>query len=193
MTDTFVVLLPGGKANSTLAARPWQLANLRMVWLKISLRVRLPRSIGIRRVRYRVRGWNGAAEDPVRDAGRALDVLTGARRVVLVGHSMGGRVAAHLASRPEVAGVVALAAWWPAGEGDRIDAGTRLVALHGTADTWTSPQESRRQVDRAAARGVDARWIPMAGGHFMVRQAGAWHRRTAQAVAAMLEGSALDG
>ncbi|PRC61670.1 alpha/beta hydrolase, partial [Mycobacterium sp. ITM-2017-0098] len=76
-------------------------------------------------------------------------------------------------------GVVALAPWWPAGEAERIPADTRLVALHGTADTWTDPETSRRQSEQAGQRGVAARWIPMAGGHFMVRRAAAWHRLTA--------------
>jgi len=56
------------------------------------------------------------------------------------------------------------------------------VTLHGTADTWTDPKASQRQTEEAAQRGVDARWIPMAGGHFMVRQVAAWHRLTAEAI-----------
>ncbi|PRC48178.1 alpha/beta hydrolase, partial [Mycobacterium sp. ITM-2017-0098] len=143
MTDTYVVLLPGGKANSTVASQQWQLANVRMVWLQLAVKRRLPEGVNVARVRYRVRGWNAPRKDPVRDASAALDRLPGTSRVVLVGHSMGGRVAAHLAARPEVIGVVALAPWWPAGEAERIPADTRLVALHGTADTWTDPETSR--------------------------------------------------
>jgi hypothetical protein len=60
------------------------------------------------------------------------------------------------------------------------------VALHGTVDTWTDPQASRDQAEQAVRRGVDARWIPMAGGHFMVRQVSAWHRLATEAVRAML-------
>ncbi len=183
---TVVVLLHGGKANSTLPSRPWHLANLRMVWFQLTLGRQLPRGVAVRRVRYRLRGWNAPRKDPVCDAETALDALTGARRVVLVGHSMGGRVAAHLAHRPEVVGVVALAPWWPTGDAKRIPAGTSLVTLHGTADTWTDPEASRQQSEQAQQRGVDARWVAMPGGHLMVRQAAAWHRLTADAVGAML-------
>jgi hypothetical protein len=177
VTDTYVVLLPGGRADSILTSQPWQLANLRMAWLQLALKRRVARGVDVRRVRYRVRGWNAPREDPVRDASAALDRLPGTARVILVGHSM---------ERPGVVGVVALAPWWPTGEAGRIPAGTRLVVLHGTADTWTDPEASRRQADNAAKRGVDARWIPMAGGHFMIRRAAAWHRLTAEAIGAML-------
>lgn len=179
-----VVLLPGGKAVSPAASRPWQLANLRILLLQRALRRRLPRDVRIERVRYRVRGWNGSRRDPVHDAAAALDRLNAAVPVVLVGHSMGGRVAAHLASRSEVVGIVALAPWWPADDTDLVGADTRLVVLHGTADTWTDPKESERQCTHAASRGVEVCWMPMAGsGHFMLRHAVAWHRITAEAVA----------
>ena len=188
---TAVVLLHGGKAVSSEPSRPWHLSNVRMVWLQLALRRRLPRGIDVRRFRYRVRGWNGPRADPVADAVAALDALSAASstplRVVLVGHSMGGRVAAHLARRPEVVGVVALAPWWPAADADLVDPDIRLVAVHGTTDTWTDPESSRRQCARAQSRGVDARWIGLPkSGHFMVRDAATWHRITAEAVAAML-------
>lgn len=100
---------------------------------------------------------------------------------------MGGRVATHLAGRAEVAGVVALAPWWPASDADLISPDTGLVALHGATDTWTDPQASRRQCARAEVRGVDARWVGLPkSGHFMVRQATDWHRITAEAVIALL-------
>jgi pimeloyl-ACP methyl ester carboxylesterase len=185
LTSPTVVLLQGGKAVSSEKSRPWHLSNLRIVWLQRALRRRLSPGTDVHRVRYRLRGWNGPRADPVRDAAAALDEL-GESRVVLVGHSMGGRVAAHLAARPEVVGVVALAPWWPSDDADLIRPDTRLVALHGTADTWTSPEASRRQCARADGRGVDARWIGLPGsGHFMVRDAADWHRKTAESVVAL--------
>jgi hypothetical protein len=52
--------------------------------------------------------------------------------------------------------------------------------MHGTADTWTDPVASQQQTSRAAARGVDARWLPVErAGHFLVRDFAAWHRLTA--------------
>lgn len=162
-----------------------------MAWLQSALRSRLPGGVNVHRVRYRLRGWNAPRADPVSDALAALDALGAASpspiRVVLVGHSMGGRVAAHLAARSEVVGVVALAPWWPTADADLIGPATGLVALHGTADTWTDPQASRRQCARAAARGVHARWTGLPkSGHFMARGAATWHRMTAEAVVALL-------
>ena len=186
-----VILLHGGKAVSSERSRPWHLSNVRMVWLQLALRRRLPSGVDVRRFRYRLRGWNAPRADPVADALASLDALRAASaepiRVVLVGYSMGGRVAAHLAARPEVIGVVALAPWWPTGDADLIGPDTGLVALHGSADTWTDPQASRRQTARAASRGVDARWIGLPkSGHFMVRRAATWHRIIAEAVVALL-------
>ncbi len=56
--------------------------------------------------------------------------------------------------------------------------GRRMVVVHGTADTWTDQAASRRrQTTLAQARGLDARWIGMAGtGHTMLRHPGRWHR-----------------
>lgn len=134
-------------------------------------------------MRYRLRGWNAGSLDALRDARMALEDLleiVDGRDVVVVGHSMGARVAAHLAASGDVAAVAALAPWWPKGDADLIPAGCRLLTMHGTADTWTDPVAARTQTTRAAARGVDARWVPVEGaGHFMVRGLSSWHRETA--------------
>lgn len=179
-----ILILPGGKPNSVEQSQPWQLAHVRMAMLAAGLRARVPRHVEIRRVRYRVRGWNPGRLDALSDARAALDdMLTriAAQRVVVVGHSMGGRVAAHLAAGTEVGAVVALAPWWPDGDGDLIPAGRRLLTMHGTADTWTDPVAAQAQTERARARGVDARWVPVAGaGHFMLRDPHVWHRTVAE-------------
>jgi len=92
---------------------------------------------------------------------------------------MGGRVAAHLAADGGVGTVVALAPWWENGDGDLIAVGTRLLVVHGTADTVTDPAVSRDQTERACRRGLDARWVGIDGvGHHMVRQWHQWHRLT---------------
>jgi len=190
MPSSLVVLLPGGKDASAAPFRTWQLASLRMIWLGLALRVRLAPTVSIRRIRYRVRGWNGSQRDPVTDAQAAIDSLIAeypAARLVLVGHSMGGRVAAHCAARPQVAGIVALAPWWPTDDAVLIPTGTPLTAIHGTADTWTDPSASQRQCQAAVRRGQDACWVPMNGcGHFMVRHARRWHRLTTRAVRSCL-------
>ena len=178
-----VLVLPGGKPNSMQRSRRWQLAHLRMALLAWTLRRHLPRHVEVRRVRYRLRGWNPDRLDALRDARVALDDLLthfDPKDVVVVGHSMGARVAAHLAASGDVGAVVALAPWWPEGDGDLIPPGRRLLTMHGTSDTWTDPVAARLQTERASTRGVDARWLPVAGaGHFLIGNYHLWHRTIA--------------
>ncbi|WP_231122951.1 alpha/beta hydrolase family protein [Mycobacterium asiaticum] len=186
-----MLVLPGGKMRSTEPSRWWQPANLRMLLLASALRPRLGRDVKVVRVQYRLRGWNSPRQDPVQDATAALRQMRaryGPKDVVLVGHSMGGRVAAHLASEGGIAAVVALAPWWYGDKADLIPVGTRLLVLHGTADTRTDPEVSRVQAGRARRRGVDAHWVGIEGvGHHMIRQWRQWHRRTADFVAESLD------
>jgi len=164
-------------------SRPWQLANVRVGMLAHGLRRRLGNGVDVSRVRYRFRGWNPGRLDALRDARTALDRIretVDPADIVVVGHSMGARVAAHLATSGDVGAVVALAPWWPAGDADLIPSGCRLLTMHGTADTWTDPVASQQQTSRAAARGVDAEWVPVdRAGHFLVRNFALWHRLTA--------------
>ena len=70
------------------------------------------------------------------------------------------------------------------GDADLISPTTRLLVVHGTADTWTDPASSRLQTLRARQRGLDAQWMGIEGaGHYMVRRWREWHRRTADFVA----------
>jgi pimeloyl-ACP methyl ester carboxylesterase len=178
-----VLVLPGGKPTSTDRSRPWQLANVRVGLLARGLRSRLGDGVDVQRLRYRLRGWNTGSLDALHDARRALDVIretVDAADIVVVGHSMGARVAAHLAASGDVGAVAALAPWWPNGDADLIPSGCRLLTMHGTADTWTDPVAAQRQTARAAARGVDARWVPVDGaGHFLVKNFTLWHQMTA--------------
>jgi pimeloyl-ACP methyl ester carboxylesterase len=182
-----VLILPGGKPQSDEASTALQLANLRMNWLGLELRRRLGRGVRVNSVQYRLRGWNGSARDPVRDARVQLDRLledVDPRRVVLVGHSMGGRVAVHLCADSDIGGVVALAPWWPRDDADLVPVNCRLLAVHGTADTRTDPRSSREQIRRAKDRGVDAEWVGIPGaGHYLLSHWRQWHRLTAQFVA----------
>lgn len=173
-----MLVLPGGMMRSEQRSRWWQPANVRMMFVAHALRRRLGPDVDVRRVQYRLRGWNSPRWDPVRDARAVLDeVRCDPERVVLVGHSMGGRVAAHLAGQGGVGAVVALAPWWHGDKGDLIPAGTRLLVVHGTADARTDPDVSRIQTLRARDRGLDARWVGIDGvGHHMVRRWGEWHR-----------------
>ena len=161
-----------------------------MVFVARALRRRLGPEVEVRQVQYRLRGWNGPRQDPLRDAERVLEDMQGRCQpgnIAVVGHSMGGRVAAHLAAGGGVGSVVALAPWWEHGDGDLIPSHTRLLAVHGTVDTITDPNKSRAQVERACRRGLDAQWVGIEGvGHHMVRQWHEWHRLTTDFVTAQL-------
>ncbi|WP_231995750.1 S9 family peptidase [Mycobacterium sp. 852002-51163_SCH5372311] len=175
-----VLVLPGGQVRSSQPSRWWQSANLRMALVARALRRRLGPDVEVRLVQYRLRGWNSPHWDPVRDATEVLDSVRSwcdPENLVLVGHSMGGRVAAHLAARGDVGAVVALAPWWHGEKADLIPMGTRLLVVHGTADARTDPCDSRAQTLRARERGLDAQWVGIEGvGHHMVRRWRQWHR-----------------
>jgi pimeloyl-ACP methyl ester carboxylesterase len=172
-----VLLLHGGRAAGAEPARRG-LAYLRMAPFARSLRhATRGRDVAVWLLRYRVQGWNEPMLHPVEDARWALDE---ARRqhpdapIVLVGHSMGGRVALRLATEPGVVGVCALAPWV---EGDEpspqggTGTGTVLVA-HGDADRVTDPAASA-----AYAARIGATFVPVPGeGHAMLRRPIFWNR-----------------
>jgi pimeloyl-ACP methyl ester carboxylesterase len=194
------LVLPGGKVRSNQASRWWQLANLRMVFVAAALRRRLGPDVEVRRVQYRLRGWNSPQRGPVRDANEVLDQIRRCgepgkpKDIVLVGHSMGGRVAAQLSAKGDVGAVVALAPWWHGEKGDLIPVRTRLLVVHGTADTRTDPCSSRAQTLRARQRGLDAQWVGIEGvGHHMVRRWREWHRRITDFVAEYLTAAGNPG
>jgi pimeloyl-ACP methyl ester carboxylesterase len=173
-----VLVLPGGRAQSTAPAAGWQLAHARMVPIAWVARTAAP-GAAVWRLRYRLRGWNGPRLDPVLDTRWALAQARrhhpGAR-VILVGHSMGGRAALRCAGDPDVAGVCALAPWIEPGEPVEHLAGVPLVIAHGDRDRITDPRQSHQFAERAEAVGAHVRWhlIPGAG-HAMVRHADQWN------------------
>jgi pimeloyl-ACP methyl ester carboxylesterase len=125
------------------------------------------------RLRYRYRGWNGAAADAAQDlqwaVRKAAELYPGCP-VILVGHSMGGRACVYAAGEPNVAAVCLLAPWIE--EGDPIGdlSGRPVLIVHGTADHITNPRTSAAT---AAAEG--ATFVPIEGeGHFMVKQPRRW-------------------
>jgi dienelactone hydrolase len=191
-----VLLLHGGRADG-LAPPSWlNLPGRRMRPFGRAVRRQLPGDVVlIGSVRYRRRGWNGRAADPVDDARRALDALAGRVPdvpVVLVGHSMGGRAALAVAAHPAVAGVVALAPWCPPGEPVAHLSGRSVVLLHDERDRITSAAHTWAFARRAAAAGARVGTVAMPyGGHTMLRGARAWHRLTVDATAAVLTGAPL--
>jgi dienelactone hydrolase len=105
-------------------------------------------------MRYRYRGWNGSAADPVADVRAVLDGLPPViRRVVLIGHSMGGRAIVAAGDHPRVAGVLGLAPWLPDSE-PLTALRTPVTFAHGTLDTITDPRATTNYANRLRAKGT---------------------------------------
>lgn len=128
-------------------------------------------------LRYRYRGWNGAAMDAYRDASWAVGEISRrhpGRPIALLGHSMGGRAVLRAAGDPGVVAVCALAPWI---EGDPVEqlAGRSVLIAHGDRDRMTDPSASfdyavraRRVTDRIA------RYDVQGDSHAMLRRASDW-------------------
>ncbi|WP_231644723.1 alpha/beta family hydrolase [Sciscionella sediminilitoris] len=169
-----VLLLHGGRVMSGRRVSRCALAHLRMLALGRRIgreRVSCGLAIGVLRNRYR--GWNEPGRDAIADARWAIGE---ARRrhpeipLILVGHSMGGRVALRLAGAPGVRAVCALAPWIEPGEPSTQLAGCRVLIAHGNRDSWTDPAASQRYAQHA---GVP--WIVIPGsGHAMLRRGRWW-------------------
>ena len=129
-------------------------------------------------LRFSHRGWNGGAAR-IADARRALDAVRrdlGAVPVCLLGHSMGGRTAVHVADDPSVRGVVALAPWLPPGESVEALRGKQLYAAHGSRDRITSARATAAFVRRAADVASSAEFQDMGPvGHYLLRGRAGWN------------------
>ncbi|WP_046724688.1 alpha/beta hydrolase [Streptomyces xiamenensis] len=187
-----VLFLHGGRTDSRDRSRPWHLAALRMRPFIRTVAGAARDDVLIGSVRYRVRGWNGREEDPLRDTRRALAELSErfpGLPTILVGHSMGGRAALRAADTPQVTDVLALAPWCPDGEPVEHLKGKHVVVLHGDRDRITDPRASASFVDRARAAGARAEFTPVTGGdHAMLRRSDHWHRTVACTVTNLLAG-----
>jgi pimeloyl-ACP methyl ester carboxylesterase len=178
------LVFQGGRVRSQMRSRGYQLASLRMIPFARTI-ARDGRDVDVAafRLRYRFRGWNSPdpsiEPDPVRDARWALEEIQrryGDVPVVLVGHSMGGRVAFRVADSPRVAGVVTLAPWCDPTDPVIQLAGQDVLIAHGTRDRITSPQGSLIFARRAQGIGAEVRRIEIEGGtHAMLRRASLWH------------------
>lgn len=188
--ELIVLIFPGGTDRSYRPFRAWQPSALRMYPFTWSLRARFGRAVAVRQVRYRVYGWNGGQASPMLYARAALDEETRAHPgvpVAVIGHSMGGRVAALLADDPRVIGVLALAPWWQFADWRAIGDGVRVVAIHGDADRVTFARRTAKGIGELRARGVDAHYVNVpGGGHPMLDHIRLWQSAAIDFVAQAL-------
>ena len=186
-----VLILHGGAEASRMPVAWWRLAVLRMAPFASTITRRSGDDLVVLRLKNRVRGWNGTRQDPVQDARWALDRIRRALPdvpVVVVGHSMGGRVALHLSTEPDVVGVAALAPWV---ESDvrHPRPGVAVLLMHGSSDHVTDPRRTDVLARRYADSGVDLRYVQVEGGtHTMLRDASLWHDTVADFVTDVLLG-----
>ncbi len=195
VTQAVALVLHGGRSRSTGVVRASQLAVIRMTPFVGSLRrAGAGRGLTVARMRYLVRGWNGAAQSPVPDVGWALDRLAEqfpGVPVALVGHSMGGRAAVYAAGHDSVRAVVGLAPWIEPADPVAQLAGRRLLIAHGDRDRMTSPPGSASYARRAAAVAEAVSYVAVHGErHAMLRRATIWHQLATGYVLAVLCGVA---
>jgi len=174
-----ILVLHGGKPRSHQSINGRSASWRRALWLQREISRRAHQAdVGVWLVRYRQRGWNGGA-DRIADARWALDEIRAAHGdvpVVLLGHSMGARVAVHVADDPSVRGVVGLAPWWSAQDPVSTLAGRSLSAAHGRRDRITSFAETSRYVDRARDVADRVELHDMGAlGHYMLTGSTRWH------------------
>ncbi|MGW6199335.1 dienelactone hydrolase family protein [Kribbella sp. NPDC055110] len=170
-----VLLAHGGEEHSHADPHLLRPALLRMWPFAQAARPVAPNAaIGF--LRYRFRGWNDHG-DAAADLRTVLDELPPViSRVLLIGHSMGGRAVVAAGDHPRVAGVLALAPWLPRDE-PLVALRPRVTFVHGTDDTITSPAGTAAYAQRLRAAGVKVTTYSLAGeGHTMLRRVKDWDR-----------------
>jgi predicted esterase len=145
-------------------------------------------------LRFGVRGWNAGAgrePSPVPDARWALDQARAEHPevpVILLGHSMGGRTAMHVADHPSVVGVVGLAPWLEPSDPVSTLAGRHLIVGHGSRDKITSARMSRKYVERARDIAASATFTDMGRlGHYMLYKPRRWNEFARASVLQVLQ------
>ncbi|GAA3050404.1 alpha/beta hydrolase [Actinokineospora globicatena] len=176
-----VLVLHGGREHGHGRVGRHQLAYLRMVpFAKDIARHGAEHGVVAWVLRNRFRGWNAPDLHPVQDARWALAEVRrvhGDVPVILVGHSMGGRVALRVADDPSVIAVCALAPWTPQGEPVEQLADREVLIAHGVLDRMTDPRLSYDYARRAKeVTDRVARFDVRGERHAMVRRADQWTR-----------------
>jgi dienelactone hydrolase len=183
-----VLLAHGGEVDSLGDPHGWRAPILRMWPFAAPARDAAPAAaVGL--MRYRYRGWNGAAAHPAADLSEVLDGLPERiRRVVLIGHSLGGRAVVATGNHPKVVGVLGLAPWLPADEpitlhgsghaaadNSGIRSAVTVVLAHGTDDRITDPRLTASYARRLRATGQAVGLVSVQGEkHAMLRRYADW-------------------
>jgi predicted esterase len=169
-----VLLAHGGVVESLAAPHAWSAPILRMWPFAFAARAAAPgAAVGL--MRYRYRGWNGGEAHPAADIRTALDRLPSRiRRVLLIGHSMGGRAVVAAGNHPLVAGVLGLAPWLPPDE-PLVKIGGPVALAHGTLDRITDPALTGTYAGRLRAAGIPVALLSVEDEkHAMLRRATDW-------------------
>lgn len=155
------LLAHGGYEHSRKNPGLWRAPILRMWPFAAALRTAVP-SAAVGLMRYRYRGWNDVG-DPALDLRAVLDELPSLiQRVVLIGHSMGGRAVVAAGDHPRVAGVLGLAPWLPPKD-PLTTLRPPVMFAHGNDDTVTSPAETRAYANRLRAAGTPVTVVLLPG------------------------------
>lgn len=190
-----VLVLHGGSADSTMAVGRWSLAALRLAPVARAVARSVP-GAAVYRLRNSVRGWNGDGAAVLGDARWALDRMAAAHPdvpLVVIGHSLGGRMAVHLAaedgrSAGPVVGAVGLAPWLKPDDPVTGLPGVPIAVVQGTRDRMIPTPSTEPWLSRAAAAGAVLRRSVVDGGeHAMLRHLHRWHRLTVESVGWVLD------
>jgi alpha-beta hydrolase superfamily lysophospholipase len=185
-----VLILHGGAERGRLRMGWYRPPVLRMIPFAIAIERRAGDTLAVVRLKNTVLGWNGDDQSPVHDARWALDRIRQAYPglpIALVGHSMGGRVALHLAGDPDVVAIAALAPWVARNEVAYGGPGLRALLMHGTWDSITSARSTRWMARQLQERGVQVTHVEVEGEvHGLLRQPRRWHRTVRDFVIASL-------
>lgn len=167
-----VILAHGGSVQADNPARDWHSGLLRVLQFgDVAAKAAPGSAVGL--LRYRVCGWNGASADPARDVQRVIDAAPQQfERILLIGHSMGGRAVLRASAHPRVRGVLALAPWVPADEPGVRPSHTPVVIATGTNDDTTPVGMARHFVRRSREGGSQLAYFEIPGaGHRLLRHA----------------------